>query len=1070
MKKILSMAMIVLLILPNLLLWGATDVHADIDQRVAEAKSESVSTLTQAVKNLISSNSQQHITTISTPLNKLYSYKTGESKKYSEGGPTWGKEAFVISMNPIYTVDGVDTSLLKVDYNRPGAGTTQTNPSSISITAKTNKKIDTSFWLEVRSVYTVWHTLVWETFSGSTEKTMYSQDLLDNPISIRVHVTKDNEEGSVKISYKDVDTGKSVINDNTIYGKIGQSFDQDVKADYDSKQEYILNQFYKYVGEKNTTGKYIDGVTEAEYQFERIQGGDVTVDHKNSETSLNDRQKSAFGNQLPDTLSGKYGSIKTAIARNIPHYETIDGKTEKQVTFNEKPQTTTFDYKLSQAKPLTIRYVDQDGNEIAGVDSKKITGKWGDDFVATPREEIPFYTLVDSKTPIKGYLKDEPQEIVYHYQVSEGAPVLVHYVDEQGQKLKEDKILSGLKFGQKFTEKAIDIDHYRQKKDEINGQITDKKQEITFVYSKNEGKPVLVDFKNKNDNIIHESYVFNGNYGIPYDVSEKNTDIQAIINKLDTKHYQLLSKKGELTGNLIDDPLEKYTSRVTYEFDKKQAPGIVTIKYINNKTGKEIEKSDKLTGKYDTFYTTQPKIIQNFHLSKMPNEISGTYGDESKEITYLYEPDIGGAVQLNFISKETQKPIDASEVKTGQVNQHYEFEAKKIPHYVLSEVPDNNKGKFPEANKVVNINFEYNRAKAKPVHVIYQDEAGNILDKEELQGKDKKWNDPFETEEKSFIGYTLNKVTLNGKEQSNGNGTYDDENEQTVTYVYEKAEGAPVTVKFVDEDGNSLSDAATLTGKYGDAYESKPANIKGWTVKTTPQNAKGSFTDEAQTVTYIYEKEEGAPVTVKFVDEDGNSLSDAATLTGKYGDAYESKPANIKGWTVKTTPQNAKGSFTDEAQTVTYVYTKNELPNITGMVLVKYVDTDGNKLSEDIVKSGTVGEGYSTEQKDIKGYTFKEIQGSATGQFKDQSQTVTYVYTKDKNDTVNPEPKPENKPSSNDKNNNQGTISSTQQGLPATGENERMALMSIGIGLILLMVALITSVFHFKRLKTINKK
>ncbi|WP_285132020.1 MucBP domain-containing protein, partial [Lactococcus petauri] len=69
------------------------------------------------------------------------------------------------------------------------------------------------------------------------------------------------------------------------------------------------------------------------------------------------------------------------------------------------------------------------------------------------------------------------------------------------------------------------------------------------------------------------------------------------------------------------------------------------------------------------------------------------------------------------------------------------------------------------------------------------------------------------------------------------------------------------------------------------------------------------------------------------------------------------------------------------------MYTKNEIPNITGTVLVKYVDTDGNKISEDIVKSGTVGVGYSTEKKAIEGYTFKEVQGNTTGQFTEQVQT-----------------------------------------------------------------------------------
>lgn len=47
--------------------------------------------------------------------------------------------------------------------------------------------------------------------------------------------------------------------------------------------------------------------------------------------------------------------------------------------------------------------------------------------------------------------------------------------------------------------------------------------------------------------------------------------------------------------------------------------------------------------------------------------------------------------------------------------------------------------------------------------------------------------------------------------------------------------------------------------------------------------------------------------------------------------------------------------------------------------------------------------------------------------------------------------------------------SSTHDVLPETGENERMTFMSVWSGLILLMVALIASIFRFKRLKIINK-
>ena len=77
---------------------------------------------------------------------------------------------------------------------------------------------------------------------------------------------------------------------------------------------------------------------------------------------------------------------------------------------------------------------------------------------------------------------------------------------------------------------------------------------------------------------------------------------------------------------------------------------------------------------------------------------------------------------------------------------------------------------------------------------------------------------------------------------------------------------------------------------------------------------------------------------------------------------------------------------------MTYVYTKD--PVVGGSVLVKYVDEAGNTLSDNVVKSGNIGDDYSTEQKAFPGYTFKEVQGSASGQFTDKEQTITYVYTK----------------------------------------------------------------------------
>ncbi|EKZ1079923.1 MucBP domain-containing protein, partial [Listeria monocytogenes] len=176
---------------------------------------------------------------------------------------------------------------------------------------------------------------------------------------------------------------------------------------------------------------------------------------------------------------------------------------------------------------------------------------------------------------------------------------------------------------------------------------------------------------------------------------------------------------------------------------------------------------------------------------------------------------------------------------------------------------------------------------------------------------------PYQATAKSLSGWVV-KTT-----PANANGAFTDTN-QTVTYVYEKADGAPVTVKYVDVDGNELATPDTLNGKIDAPYQSTAKSLSGWVIKTTPANANGVFTDTNQTVTYVYEKADGAPVTVKYVDVDGNELATPDTLNGKLDTSYAATAKNLSGWKLTATPTNAKGVFTTDAQTVTFVYAKQE--------------------------------------------------------------------------------------------------------------------------------------------------
>ncbi|EAF7771953.1 peptidoglycan-binding protein, partial [Listeria monocytogenes] len=136
--------------------------------------------------------------------------------------------------------------------------------------------------------------------------------------------------------------------------------------------------------------------------------------------------------------------------------------------------------------------------------------------------------------------------------------------------------------------------------------------------------------------------------------------------------------------------------------------------------------------------------------------------------------------------------------------------------------------------------------------------------------------------------------------------------------------GADVTVQYLDSNGDTLATPDILSGNEGDAYASTPKTIDGYTLTQTPTNAQGTFTEEPQTVIYVYTKNSvaAAPVTVKYLDEEGKILTASDNLTGNVDDPYQTKAKEFAGYTLDESklPTNASGVFKTNSQTVTYVY------------------------------------------------------------------------------------------------------------------------------------------------------
>ena len=185
------------------------------------------------------------------------------------------------------------------------------------------------------------------------------------------------------------------------------------------------------------------------------------------------------------------------------------------------------------------------------------------------------------------------------------------------------------------------------------------------------------------------------------------------------------------------------------------------------------------------------------------------------------------------------------------------------------------------------------------------------------------------------------------------------------------------------------------TGKWiniGSGSLESPEGKNIWSSAELMTNYNGDMDAD----TYIWQRQPvaGKDVTVKYEDESGKSIADEETLQGKVGEDYNSVQKDIEGYTFKEVKDDsASGKFTDQAQTVIYVYTKN--PVAGKDVTVKYEDESSKSIADEETLQGKVGEDYNSVQKDIEGYTFKEVKDdNASGKFTDQVQTVIYIYTK----------------------------------------------------------------------------
>ena len=592
------------------------------------------------------------------------------------------------------------------------------------------------------------------------------------------------------------------------------------------------------------------------------------------------------------TLSGYVGDPFTTEEKDISGYTLKEIQGDKIGTFSDTAQEVVYVYERSNAAPVTVKYEDTEGNELAA--PTVMNGKVGLPYTSEAKT-IPGWFVAQTPSNANGTYSETAQEVVYVYERSDAAPVTVKYEDTEGNELATPTVMNG-KVGLPYESesKAINGWYVSQTPTNANGTYSENAQEVIYVYERSDAAPVTVKYEDTEGNELAAPTVMNGKVGLPY-TSEAETINGWYVSQTPTNANGTYSETAQ---------------EVVYVYERSNAAP-VTVKYEDTE-GNQLSTSTILNGKVGLPYTSEAKTIPGWFVAQTPSNANGTYSETAQEVVYVYERSDAAPVTVKYEDTEGNQ-LSAPTVLSGKIGLPYESEAKTIPGWYVSQMPENANGTYSEsAQEVI---YVYERSDAAPVTVKYEDTEGNQLSAPTvLSGK---IGLPYESEAKAIPGWFV------AQTPSNATGTFS-ETAQEVIYVYERSDAAPVTVKYEDTEGNQLSAPTVLSGKIGLPYTSKAKTIPGWYVSQMPTNANGTYSENAQEVTYVYERSDAALVIVRYEDMEGNQLAEPTILSGKVGLSYESNAKEISGWRVSKTPKNAKGTFSDAVQEVIYVYSADK--------------------------------------------------------------------------------------------------------------------------------------------------
>ena len=476
---------------------------------------------------------------------------------------------------------------------------------------------------------------------------------------------------------------------------------------------------------------------------------------------------------------------------------------------------------------------------------------------------------------------------------------------------------------------------------------------------------------------------------------EDSTEVEVNIQgKLTVKH---VDENGE---DLLDPVLTTKAVGTTYNETKKEIYGYTFKEDTGNTSGKYIEGTTEVVF---TYTKNDGTVTENSVVKTGPENVTSVNGVFNYTLTYKGEiKDYTGTAKLTLVDRLPYELDDGSTYEGCTYNAQ-----DKTLTCVKEFAIDENNTKV-EASFALSLKFKN-------------------IDSDKITNK---------VESKLEYG-----------------NNHNDDKDETETEVFK----GTVVARYLDEDNTTvLAPSESSTGLGGSEYTTHEKEIYGYTLKEMPVNKNGKYTaKETIYVDYIYTKNDGvvsetvtSKTQIKEISGINSEFEYVLSYNGKIEDYVGNATIKLTDklpYTVKEIKYDENAcSFNKDTNTLTCFKTveideKNNLVNAEFHVIVKYLgltsETDltvknivnaeltygnnkenSNDSVEDVIKAskvvaiyvdeanntladseetnGLIDSEYTTHEKEILGYTLKEMPVNKNGVYTEEDIIVKYVYTK----------------------------------------------------------------------------